>query len=74
MPKQPFCDNAICPLHDLDIDNNNRTDSCLVEDDRGRREVRRHMYSNADGTRRYYLCDVCHSAVEMTKGPRELGP
>lgn len=70
MPMQPFCDNTLCPLHDHNIDHNNRTNSYVVDDDRGRREVKRHLYINADGTSRYYLCDVCHSAVEMAKGQR----
>ena len=28
--------------------------------------LRRHLYVGQDGGRRFYLCSVCHAAVQMT--------
>lgn len=39
----------------------------IVEDGEQRR-VDRHLYRDRDGNREFFLCDVCHGAVQMVVG------
>ncbi len=62
-----LCHNEHCSNH-IKLHTKNAADACIyVRTDGELERIERHMYRSPDGKNTFFLCDVCHAAVEMTK-------
>lgn len=58
-----FCDNAQCEYHVKE-----QCKTLEVDDGGERKQVHRHLYVSFAFGRNFFLCDVCHAAVQMVVG------
>lgn len=62
---RPFCENPECELHWFKDQYCNTIGHMVKEDRRGRRTIYRHQYADCMKGVSYFLCDICHTAVQM---------
>lgn len=64
-----ICENERCTYHrPLTVKDAGAPYVDTVEDGE-RVRVERHLYRSRDGKRDFFLCDVCHAAVQMVVTP-----
>jgi hypothetical protein len=60
-----ICDNKICTYNEQVAFIN--SDAPYIDVVKGGKNIRvyRYLYKNSTGAVRFFLCDVCHAAVQM---------
>ena len=67
-----ICENSRCTYHrHLPVKDAGAPYIDTIEDGE-RVRVERHLYRSRDGKRDFFLCDVCHAAVQMVVTPNVL--
>ena len=61
----PICENKSCTYHRPIQAKNTRAPYIDTIENGERVRVGRHLYRSRDGKRDFFLCDVCHAAVQM---------
>jgi hypothetical protein len=59
---EKFCFNPECMMHKYE--GNKETRSLYIEENRVRRRIERHVYSDRNG-KVIFLCSICHTACQL---------
>ena len=65
-----LCENSACTYHRKLLLNDADIPDIVVHKDGQQIRVTRHRYASRDGAHKYYLCHVCHAAVQMVVGTK----
>lgn len=63
MAAEKFCCNPLCPQHVTTLYGHR----IVVRSEKGRHEYERHLFKRDNGEK-FYLCDVCKSAIDLVTG------
>lgn len=65
--RQASAKNNRCAHHCELLTNDAKTHYVYAVEDGERVLVERYLYRSRDGKREFFLCDICHAAVDMVK-------